>query len=177
MRCQTATPAHHARARHHESVNAPDLLVEPLHAFRHIARSQAAPQLRPEADDEIHSSRRRSWLPYVRNLRRELLTLCRIRDVELQVRVRRRAKSKNSSLGRVHAGIISSACRQSCRRAHLTASSSPPSASGPYCRVLHRHHLLPTPSSGPSRTDTHAPSTQRHADKTHRPPRRMPPLS
>src|SRR5579859_1006066 len=96
------------RAWHDESFCALDLVVKALHARRSILWSNIAPQLRPKADDEVHSSCGGPWFTDSGDCRGKLLALLRIQNVKLQVSMRGRSKSKDSSLRRVHAGIISS---------------------------------------------------------------------
>ena len=100
------------RGWHNESfcavdLRAPDRVVEAFHALRRVVRNNIAPELRPEADDEVHSSRSGPWFTDSGDCRGELLAFFRVENVELEIRMRGRSKSEDSSLRRVHAGIIS----------------------------------------------------------------------
>src|SRR5271167_3976382 len=97
------------RAWHNESFCAFDLVVEALYARRSVVWNSIAPELRPRADDEVHSACGRPWFANSGDCRGELFAFLRVQDVELQVRMSGRSKSKDSSLRRVHAGIISGA--------------------------------------------------------------------
>src|SRR5258708_1929965 len=97
------------RGWHNESFCALDLFVEALHARRGILRNNIAPELRPKADDEVHSARRSSWFTDTGDCRGELFPFRSVQKVKLQVCMRGSAKRENSSLRREHAGIISSA--------------------------------------------------------------------
>src|SRR5580698_529707 len=95
------------RARHYKPFCAFDLVVKSLDAQRSVVWNNIAPELRPKADDEVHSACGGPWFTNGGDGGRELLAFLRVQNVELQVRMRGRSKSKDSSLGRVHAGIIS----------------------------------------------------------------------
>src|SRR5882762_5571862 len=97
------------RAWHHESFCALDLFVKALDARRSVIGNNIAPELRPKTDDEVHSSCGGPWFTDRGNCRRELLAFLRLQNVKLQVRMRGRSKSEDSSLRRIHAGIISGA--------------------------------------------------------------------
>src|SRR5216683_2429510 len=97
------------RAWHNESLSALDLVVKALHARNRVIWNNIAPELRPKADDEVHSSCGGPWFTNRGDCRRELLAFLRVQNVKLQVRMRGRSKSEDSSLRRVHAGIISGA--------------------------------------------------------------------
>src|SRR5580692_8822055 len=103
------------RAWHNESFCALDLFVKTLHACGGVIRNNLAPELRPKADDEVHSSCRGPWFSDSGDCRGELLGFLRVQNVKLQVRMRGRSKSEDSSLRRVHAGIISSAIYSAAR--------------------------------------------------------------
>ena len=94
------------RARHNESFRALDLLVKAFDAGRGVIGNHIAPQLRPKADDEVHSSCGGPWFTDGGDCRRELFAFLRVQNVKLQVGMRGRSKSEDSSLRRVHAGII-----------------------------------------------------------------------
>src|ERR1700733_6767820 len=96
------------RGRHNQSFCALDLLVKALHARRGVLWNNIAPELRPKADDEVHSSCGGSWFTDRGDRRGELLGFLRVQNVKLQVRMRGCSKSEDSSLRCVHAGIISS---------------------------------------------------------------------
>jgi hypothetical protein len=110
------------RAWHNESFCTLDRVVKALHARRGIIRNNIAPELRPKADDEVHSSRGGAWFTDSRDGRGELLALLRVQNVKLKVGMRGGSKSEDSSLRRVHAGIISSAILAN----ELSAIASPP---------------------------------------------------
>src|ERR1700719_2573688 len=94
------------RAWHNESFCALDLAVKALYVRRGIVGNNIAPELRPKADHEVHSSCGGSWFTDSGDRRGELLAFLRVQNVKLQVRMRGRSKSEDSSLRRVHAGII-----------------------------------------------------------------------
>src|ERR1700728_4212438 len=94
------------RGWHHESFRALDLFVEALNARRGVVWNDIAPEFRPKADDEVHSSRSGPWFTDSGDCRGELLAFRRVENVELQVGVRGRSKSEDSSLRRVHAVSI-----------------------------------------------------------------------
>src|ERR1700751_3361558 len=89
------------RAWHNESFCALDLFVEALHTRRRVVRNNIAPELRPKTDDEVHSSGGGSWFTDSGNRRGKLLPLLRVQNVKLQIRMRGRSKSEDSSLRRV----------------------------------------------------------------------------
>jgi hypothetical protein len=91
--------------RHNESFCAL-FLIEGLHAGGGVLWSKIAPELRPKADDEVHSSCSGSWFTDSGDGRGELLAFLRVQNVKLQVRMRGGSKSEDSSLRRVHAGIM-----------------------------------------------------------------------
>src|ERR1700745_3485824 len=95
------------RAWHNESFCALDLFVKALHTRRRVVWNNIAPQLRSKADDEVHSSGSGPWFTDSGNCRGKLLPLLRVQNVKLQIRMRGRSKSEDSSLRRVHARIIS----------------------------------------------------------------------
>src|ERR1700733_10936443 len=95
------------RGWHNESFCALDLVVKSLHARRVVLWNNIAPELRPKADNEVHSSRGGPWFTDSGDCRGELLAFLRVQKVKLQVRMRGRSKSEDSSLRRVHPGIIS----------------------------------------------------------------------
>jgi len=92
------------RVRHNKSFYALNLFVKALHTRRGIIWNKLAPKLRPKADDEVHSSRGGPWFTDSGDCRGELFAILCVQKVKLQVRVRRRSQSENSSLWRVHAG-------------------------------------------------------------------------
>jgi hypothetical protein len=94
------------RAWHNKSFCALDLFVEALHARRRILGDNLAPELRPKADHEVHSSRSGTWFTDRGNRRGELPGFLRVQNVKLQVRMGGGSKREDSSLRRVHAGII-----------------------------------------------------------------------
>jgi hypothetical protein len=95
------------RGWHDKSFCALDLVVKARHARRGVIRNDIAPKLRPKADDEVHSSCGGPWFTDRGDCRSELLASLCVQKVKLQIRMRGRSKSEDSSLGRVHAGIIS----------------------------------------------------------------------
>src|SRR5258708_21139290 len=95
------------RARHDESFFALDLFVETFYARRGVIWKNIAPELRPKADDEVHSSCGGPWFTDSGDYRGELLASLRVQNVKLQVRMRGRSKSEDSSLRRLHAALIS----------------------------------------------------------------------
>ena len=80
------------RAWHNESFCAPDLLVKALHARRGVIWDNIAPELRPKADDEVHSSCSGPWFTDSGDCRGELLAFLRVQNVKLQVRMGGRSK-------------------------------------------------------------------------------------
>ena len=104
------------RVGHHESFCALDLFVKALHTRRGVIRNDIAPELRPKADDEVHSSGSGPWFTDSGDGRGELPAFLCFEKVKLQVRVRRGSKSEDSSLRRIHAGIISSTNSQKYER-------------------------------------------------------------
>src|SRR5579859_7789395 len=94
-------------ARHNESLNAVDVAVKSFQARRGVLRNKFSPEFRSEADDKVHSSGGGPWFTDRGDCRSECLALSRVQNVELQVRMRGRSEGKNSSLRRIHAGIIS----------------------------------------------------------------------
>src|ERR1700679_2231327 len=94
------------RAWHNKFFCSLDCVVEALHARRRVVWNNIAPELRPKADDEVHSSCGGPWFTDSGDGRGELLAFLRVQNVKLQVRMRGRSKGENSSLRRVHAGII-----------------------------------------------------------------------
>src|ERR1700689_2147370 len=98
------------RAGHNEAFCALNLVVEALHLERGVSWRNRPPELRPKADDEVHSSGSGPWLTDGGDCRGEFVAFLRVQNVKLQVRVRGRPKSEDSSLRRVHAGIISAGC-------------------------------------------------------------------
>src|SRR5258708_27002202 len=95
------------RAWHNKSVCALDLVVKALQTRRGSIWNNVAPELRPKADDEVHSSCGGPWFTDSGDCRGELLAFLRVQNVKLQVRMRRGSKSEDSRLRRVHAGIVS----------------------------------------------------------------------
>src|ERR1700722_2421389 len=95
------------RSWHNESLCALDLFIKTLDARSSVTGNNIAPELRPKADDEVHSSCGGTRFTDRRNCRRKLIALLSVQNVKLQVRMRGRSKSEDSSLRRVHAGIIS----------------------------------------------------------------------
>src|ERR1700733_12534465 len=95
------------RGWHHESFRSMDLVVEALHARKRFLGNNLAPQLRSKANDEVHSSRRRPGFTDSGDCRGELPAFLRVQNVKLQVRMRGRSKSEDSSLRRVHTASIS----------------------------------------------------------------------
>src|SRR5271155_2459861 len=94
------------RTRHNESLYSPDLLVKTRHTCRSVVWNNIAPELRPKANDEVHSSRGGSWFTDRGDDRGELLAFLRIQNVKLKVRMRGGSESEDASLGCVHTGII-----------------------------------------------------------------------
>jgi hypothetical protein len=94
-------------ASHNQSFHSPDLLVKTRHTRRGFVWNDIAPELRPKANDEVHSSRGGSWFPDRGDDRGEFLRFLRVQNVKLQVRMRGGSESEDASLGCVHhAGII-----------------------------------------------------------------------
>src|SRR6202011_4261995 len=94
-------------AWHNESFCALDLVVKALHAWRGVIWNNIAPELRPKADDEVHSSCRGPGFTDRGDCRGEFLAFLRVEKIKLQVCMRGGSKSEDSRLRRVHAGIIS----------------------------------------------------------------------
>jgi hypothetical protein len=92
------------RAGHDEPFCALDLFVKAFDAWGNVIGNNVAPELRPKADDEVHSSRRGPWFTNGRDGRCKLFSFLRVQNIKLEVRMRGRSKSKDSSLRRVHAG-------------------------------------------------------------------------
>src|SRR5579872_1764426 len=99
------------RAWHSESFSALDIAVEAFDAGRGVIWYEITPELRPKADDEVHSTSGGSRFPDSGDCRRELFIFLPVHNVKLQVRMRGCSKSEDPSLRRVHAGIISGAIR------------------------------------------------------------------
>src|SRR5271156_448719 len=95
------------RAWHDESFCASDIAVKAPDARRSVVGNNIAPELRSKADDEVYSPCSGSWFTDSGDCRGKLLAFLRVQNVKLQVRMRGRSKSEDSSLRRVHAGIIS----------------------------------------------------------------------
>ena len=96
------------RGWHNEFFCALDLFVEAFDGRRGVVWNNIPPELWPKADYEVHSSGGGPWFADSGDGRGELLGFLRVKNVKLEVRMRGRSKSEDSSLGRVHAGIISS---------------------------------------------------------------------
>ena len=94
------------RAWHNEPFCTPDLAVKARDARRSVVRNNIAPELGPKADDEVHSSCGGPWFTDSGDCGHELLALLWVQNVKLQIRMGGRPKSEDSSLRRVHAGII-----------------------------------------------------------------------
>src|ERR1700732_2087316 len=75
-------------ALHNESFCAPDLVVKALHAWRGVIWNNIAPELRPKADDEVHSSCGGPWFTDRGDCRGEFLAFLCVQTVKLQVRMR-----------------------------------------------------------------------------------------
>lgn len=103
-------------SRHHETFRALDLTVEAFDTRRNVIWNNLVPELRPESDDEVHSPRSGSRLANGRNCGGELPAFFRIRNIKLQIGVRGRSKSEDSSLRRLHAVIILGLLTRVCRR-------------------------------------------------------------
>ena len=100
------------RGWHDESFCALDRFVKTLDARRRVIGNNIAPELRPKADDEVHSSGGGAWFTDGGNCGRELIAFLGIQNVKLQVRMRGRSQSEDSGLRRVHAGhYIEGTCR------------------------------------------------------------------
>src|SRR5277367_6540033 len=97
------------RAWHDESFCASDLVIKARYAWRGVIWSDVAPELGPKTDDEVHSACGGPWFTDRGDGRGELLAFLRVQNVKLQVRMRGGSKNEDSSLRRVHQGIISSA--------------------------------------------------------------------
>src|SRR5580692_10780831 len=72
-------------AWHHEAFSAPDLLVKARHVRGRVIRNDIAPELRPKADDEVHSCCGGPWFTDRGDCRSELPALLRVEKVELHV--------------------------------------------------------------------------------------------
>src|ERR1700722_7316505 len=75
------------RGWHNESFCAVDLVVKPLQARRGVIWNNVAPELRPKADDEVHSSCGGPLFTDSGDRRGELLVFLRVQSVKLQVRM------------------------------------------------------------------------------------------
>src|SRR5580765_719235 len=95
------------RAGHDEPFCALDLFVKAFKAWRDVIGNDIAPQLGPKADDEVHSSCGGPWLTNGGDCGCELFAILRVQNIKLEVRMRGRSKSKDSSLRRIHAGDYS----------------------------------------------------------------------
>src|SRR5580704_17085227 len=93
-------------AWHDEPFCASNLLVKPLHAGRGVVRNDSGPELRPKANNEVHSSRGGPWIPDCGDGGGKLAALLRIQKIELQVGMRGGCKSEDASLRGVHVVII-----------------------------------------------------------------------
>src|ERR1700691_994760 len=94
-------------AWHYEALRAPDLLVKARYVRRRVIRNDIAPELRPKADDEVHSCRGGPWFTDGGDSGCELPAFLRVEKVELQVGMRGGAKSEDAGLRCVHVEIIS----------------------------------------------------------------------
>jgi hypothetical protein len=79
-----------------------NILVEAFNLRRGMIGNDLPPELRPEADDEVHASRSGSWFTNRGDSGGELSASLPVEEVELQVRVRRGSKGEDPSLWRVH---------------------------------------------------------------------------
>jgi hypothetical protein len=70
------------RAWHNEPFCAPDLFVKALDARRNVIGNDIAPELRPKADNEVHSSCGGSWFTDSGNCRHELFAFLRVQNVK-----------------------------------------------------------------------------------------------
>jgi hypothetical protein len=95
------------RGRHNESFRALNLFVEALHSQRSILWNNIAPELRPKANDEVHTSRRGPGFADSGHCGGKILAFLRVQNVKLQIRMSGSPKSKDSSLRRAHAVSIS----------------------------------------------------------------------
>src|ERR1700691_1414412 len=72
-------------AWHYEALRAPDLLVKARYVWRRVIRNDIAPELRPKADDEVHSCCGGPRFTDRGDCRSELLAVLRGEEVKLQV--------------------------------------------------------------------------------------------
>src|SRR5882672_5462903 len=96
-------------AWHNKSFCTLDLFVKALHAWRGIIWNNFAPELGAKANDEVHSSCGSPWFSDSGDCRGKFLAFVCVQNVKLQVGMRGRSKREDSSLRRIHAGIISGA--------------------------------------------------------------------
>ena len=91
---------------HHETLRPGQGRVESLRACRRVVARDLAPQLGPEAGDEVDAFHGRARLAQRRDRSDELRPQRRIRRVELEIGVRRGPESENAGLRVIHAGRI-----------------------------------------------------------------------
>src|SRR5579872_3654090 len=88
------------RAGHNEPFGALNSLVKAHNARWSVIGNNIAPQLRPEADDEVHSSCGGPRFTNCGNCGRKFVALLCVQNVNLQVRMRGRSQSEDASLRR-----------------------------------------------------------------------------
>ena len=111
---RTAGEPHHCivlRGRHHKPFRPSDLAVEPRYSRRGVIGSDPVPKLRPKANNEVHATCCGPWLTNRCDRGGKLRGSLRVHEVELEVRMGGGPKSEDSSLGRVHARILSARSR------------------------------------------------------------------
>ena len=92
--------------RHHEAVDAGEVVVEARDAVRRVVRRDLAPELGPEPGDEVDAAHRRPRLAQRRRPPRRDRRPRRAERVELEVGVRRRAEREDPALGSSHGSMV-----------------------------------------------------------------------
>src|SRR5262245_6547545 len=111
------------RRGHDESVHPGDRLAETVELDRRVVGHRLAPELGPEAGDEVDAPHRRSWLAQRRHRSYDLLRASAGGCVELEVRVRTRAQRENAALRSAHGAIVAPRTGPSAALAHWASRS------------------------------------------------------
>ncbi len=94
------------RGRHHEAVDADEVLVEPLDVRQGVVGRHLPPQLGPEPGHQVDAAHRGPRLAQRRDRVDEIPTRLPRKRVELQVRVGRRAEREDPALRCAHVGTV-----------------------------------------------------------------------
>jgi hypothetical protein len=109
------------RAWHDEALYTLDRFVETFEAGRGVVGKEITPQFGPKPDYKVHACCGGSRLTDRGDRRGEFFALLRVQEVKLKVRVRGGPEREDSSLRRVHAGIISVHYAGQCKLVHITS--------------------------------------------------------